>query len=388
VQFDLAGRTAGTAYGGLGLVHQLVREFLQSRILHMYVTSGIILLTSWLLFGSHYRVASFNVLFHLLEGLCLVVMVRGLELSKKEYLNALTAFWLSGVVQGVLAIEQFFTQEVFASKWLGLSYQTAKNLGTGVVQFGEERWLRAYGSLGGPNPLGMFLAVVLLLGFAIYFTRAPLRKWKLYVFTLGQLIISTGLVLSFSRGAWLGAALGGVLLLVHVWRSYVPELRRVFLMIAGLCVGVILIWVGALWPLFFTRLSSQGALESRSLTTRAAQYHQWYEVVQSQYPPLLGIGPGAYTYQLHKLYPKLAVWNLLPVHNSFLLVLAEYGIFGFGLLFTLFAVFSKQIKKNNWLFVPVIAALLVSGLFEHFWWTLYAGQMAWWAVWALGLAVL
>jgi O-antigen ligase len=84
----------------------------------------------------------------------------------------------------------------------------------------------------------------------------------------------------------------------------------------------------------------------------------------------------------------LAVWNLLPVHNSFLLVLAEYGIFGFGLLFALFAVFSKQIKKNNWLFVPVIAALLVSGLFEHFWWTLYAGQMAWWAVWALGLAVL
>lgn len=374
-------------FGNKAIWKQLfTKEIFNARRAVLFWYAGALLLMAGLLARSVYPAASFNTLFHLLEGMCLVVVLVGLSLSQKEYRVALTAFWLGGVLQGLLGVYQFLSQEVFASKWLGIAYQTAKNVGVSVVEFGDQRWLRAYGSLGGPNPLGMYLAVCLLFGFVLFIKLQPLKRLHLYLLTIGQLVIVAGLVVSFSRGAWLGAALGITVLFWHVWRGSNVALRRPLRYLLGSCVALVLVCVGMLSPLFFARVSAHGRLEEQSISQRHAQYQQWYGVVLSQNPPLVGVGPGAYTFVLSHMYPKLPVWDYLPIHHSFLLVLAEYGMLGFALLCALHASALRQIKKNNWLFVPVIVVLVVTGLFEHFWWSLYVGQLIWWAVWGLGLA--
>ena len=89
--------------------------------------------------------------------MCLALIISQVEQTKK----LITALWLSGLAQGLLAIWQFLSQGVLASKWLGLAAHLASDQGSFVVEFGGERWLRAYGSFGSPNSLGIYLAVIL-----------------------------------------------------------------------------------------------------------------------------------------------------------------------------------------------------------------------------------
>jgi len=137
---------------------------------------------------------SYNYVFYLLGGLCLFVILsntvviarskiphfvsgqapqsfclgiatplKGLAMTSIAFRMAI-ALWLGGVVQGLLALWQFLAQFVYGNKWLGMATQNPRDLGVAVIEFGDERWLRAYGSFGWPNSLGIYLAVLLVLG--------------------------------------------------------------------------------------------------------------------------------------------------------------------------------------------------------------------------------
>jgi hypothetical protein len=97
------------------------------------------------------------------------------------------------------------------------------------------------------------------------------------------------------------------------------------------------------------------------------------------------VGPGAYTFYLFKLNPTLKVWDLQPVHNIYFLELAEMGTLFLGLSIFIFSYFMWYIWKKNPLFLSIAVILLVAGLFDHWLWSLYGGQMLWWVVWGIGL---
>jgi hypothetical protein len=48
--------------------------------------------------------------------------------------------------------------------------------------------------------------------------------------------------------------------------------------------------------------------------------------------------------------------------------------------------FAFRAWKINPIYLSVIAALLVAGLFDHFLWSLYAGQILFWVVLGMGLS--
>ena len=50
---------------------------------------------------------------------------------------------------------------------------------------------------------------------------------------------------------------------------------------------------------------------------------------------LIGVGIGNYTFALRAKYPEIKVWELQPVHNTYLLILAELGVVGFLFLLLL-----------------------------------------------------
>lgn len=90
---------------------------------------------------------------------------------------------------------------------------------------------RAFATYGNPNMLGGFLvfAVTVALGLAL---SEHGRAWRLVYWT-GFALCGLALIATFTRGAWIGAALSLVLLSIIAWRQR-TKLRRLDLIPAGI----------------------------------------------------------------------------------------------------------------------------------------------------------
>ena len=165
---------------------------------------------------------------------------------------------------------------------------------------------------------------------------------------------------------------------------------------------------------FLTRITGEGRLEVKSNQERLAGYDEGWLVVKQNW--LKGVGVGNYTLYLYqntsRLHPESwvdtggfkvseemleklrekKVWDYQPIHNLWLLVLTELGVFGLlffvGIVFSIFnfqfSIFKKT-EQNNWAlisFITLIAVIILS-FFDHYFWSFYFGIMMWWLV--LGL---
>ena len=77
--------------------------------------------------------------------------------------------------------------------------------------------------------------------------------------------------------------------------------------------------------------------------------------------PVFGVGLGAFITKLPEFADKAESWWLQPVHNIYLLITSELGIF--GLLAFVYLIY-KNTNKHNLL--PVVAILL-TGMWDHYW---------------------
>lgn len=341
--------------------------------------AAFLLMLATVLFTSRSPAITFNYIFHILEGMALMVVLAG---SGLVFARAATALWLGAVVQGALAMHQFLTQNVFASKWLGMAEHSAMQLGASVVEFGDQRWLRAYGAFGWPNSLGIYLAVLFVLGLVLYFHEKNL--WRKVLFSAGQLFIVAGLFFSFSRGAWIAVlagiiVLGAVLLHKHRIHLY-PLLKQI-----SIALVFVVLLLAVFYPIALARFNSGNRLETRSISERVGQYGDAMAFIGAS-NPLFGIGPGAYTLALWEKYPKLQAWQYQPVHNIYLLMLAEWGLAGAVLLIFLFGyLWEKIIAKSLWL-APVAATVVMAGVFDHWLVSMYTGIIFLWVIIGLGFA--
>ena len=74
-----------------------------------------------------------------------------------------------------------------------------------------------------------------------------------------------------------------------------------------------------------------------------------------------------------------------PVHNIYLLIYAETGLFGLiaflGFLFAMLFEFTRRTgfrEPYHVSFILVFGSLLVFGLFDHFLWTIQTGSLLFW----------
>jgi len=217
------------------------------------------------------------------------------------------------------------------------------------------RFMRAYGVFGQPNPFGGYLGLTLpvALSLAIWAGQAMVqrgaRRWAAVVWALfymaSTLVIVAGLLASWSRGAWLGAAAG--VLVVLVLRS------RTAAVLSGLAALALLVAVllGAFSPEAIPQpiaarvqdipayfgltdvLNEPLTDENFSVVERVAHWvaaqRMWEQA------PWLGVGPGNYAVA----YPavRLPKWEdaLGHAHNVYLNVLGETGLVGLAAYVTL-----------------------------------------------------
>jgi hypothetical protein len=310
---------------------------------------------------------------------------------------AVAALAAGALLESLLGAWQFLAQASFASKWLGMNGYDAWQAGVSVLKNDSGRWLRAYGTFPHPNILGAYLGAAFLAGIGhIVFRKQkskaviPALEPESPSLSLGSRITSgmtiawivtvlLGLLLSFSRSAWLGVLVGSCALAYAVFVRNDTETKRRFLKLAGIVVLAAAILAAVLHEVIFPRFDGTVIDREASVTDRAALTRQAVGIIRKH--PLLGVGAGNYTLAVMHGYPDMPVWDAQPVHNVLLLTWAELGIFGVLafvgflsiVLFNGWKSLRQESQKENAIFFIAFLSVVPSLLLDHFLWDSHFG---------------
>jgi O-antigen ligase len=270
--------------------------------------------------------------------------------------------------------------------------------------------VRAYGTIGQPNSFAGYMnqAWPLATGVAFFalvalLAGAPRRRYLALLLGAGAAaaLTSAALLVSFSRGGWLGA-LGGLAALALAVGLLLPQqlrllARRALLTATAAGLGLVLLGGGGLLPdalaqraaslvgslRLFDAHNAQITPANFAVVERMAHLQAaWHMIEQS---PLLGIGPGNYSLA-YETPPRAgaAPISVRPwyesrghAHNYYLHIAAEAGLVGLGAYLILIGTLALQALRavrhaRGWFWrgvaaggAGVVAAVTVHNLFEN-----------------------
>jgi O-antigen ligase len=259
--------------------------------------------------------------------------------DRRALIVVLGGLFTAAALQALIGLYQFFGGSGAPSLWIL-----------------DNRFFRAFGTYGQPNPFGAMMELSLALASGLLINAAALALQALWpgrspstlparrnALLLGGLcallwaLFGAGLIASWSRGAWFGFGAGAVVILFMA-----PRRRWVgALLIGGGAAAVFgLAAVGLLPASLIARLSDfsqdlTGIADVRGAVITDDRYavlerlaHWQAAVAMTDDHPLLGVGFGNY----EAAYPRYALMNwpfpLGHAHNYYLNTLAETGIVG------------------------------------------------------------
>jgi len=282
-------------------------------------------------------------------------------------IDRLTKIFLIGLaIQAVIGILQ-----VVLKQPLGLPGEMALSIDrprAAVLWMDGSAWLRAYGLTFHPNVLGGFLMVGLILGLPRVNTWLGRITWWL---------MAAGMVVSFSRSAWLAGAL--VLVPLAVWLYWQkPDLRRPLRITLGVILAIGLVSGGALLAPVLSRLDVFSSLsEYTSISGRGELMELALQTIRQH--PLTGIGAGNFPVLALNANTHDAAHS---VHHVALLLASEIGVLGallwYGLWLTPVLTLGKTLRGIDYKKVVLGAAWLALGfisLWDSYPWSLEAGRL-------------
>lgn len=275
---------------------------------------------------------------------------------RREHLRDI--FIASACLQAVIALLQVAVQEVSPSTVLGVAWHVPWDGPASVVEWTGGRLLRAYGTLPHPNVLGGFLAV----GWIFALTAIRQGRGR-YAYSIAAALCAMGLVVTFSRSAWIAAAVGAMVVLV----SAVSSPRLLLAMTTRFAVAVIpaVVVILLFLPFATTRLAASGRLESRSIQERVSTLADGRALAFQH--PVLGVGAG---------FSTTALWQSgalpEPPHAVPLVVFLELGVVGFVLLVWVI-IGTARIVSGSPRGLAMLAALAALMLLDHYLWTGVSG---------------
>lgn len=235
----------------------------------------------------------------------------------------------------------YLTISVFFQALIGLiQYATGMELdvfSTGhafddhkLIAYGEEaEVLRIFGTVGRPNSFASYMASITILNLSLLLIGG-FRKWyRIAAIALGSLCV----LLTFSRGVWIATVIVLVILLIVLIRERRVALRKIMLF-GFIGAAVVICFLPAIHErIFGDDMNSAG---SRIPLIRLA-----FNMIEAH--PILGVGANTFENTM-KEYASgdLAHVYLYQVHNQYLLVLAETGIFGISAFLWLLARLCRQ----------------------------------------------
>ncbi len=355
----------------------------------LYLIGGLDLIVFISIFFAEDKILALYKYSIFLLGIGLFWLIAGASYNKAKLLWS----FLAGIIlQTCLGIWQFLMQSSFANKWLGLAMHDSSDLGVSVIEvIGSdgvwERWLRAYGGFDHPNILGGVMAIGLLVLLNLYLKNSNLitgqsgfQKIKQYLLLTAYILMFMALIFSFSRAAWLGFIVGIIILsfILVIQKKYYQQ--KELLIIILISVALTSLIYSQYSNLFQTRLSINSRLENISYAERVSSINDSKIIIKDNF--LFGTGIGNYALELdNNTINSHPSWYYQPVHNAFLLVWSELGIFGllFFALLLVYLLFNSY-KNKKYFNIVIILSLITIMMFDHWWWSLHFGVLFWWFV--------
>jgi hypothetical protein len=308
----------------------------------------------------------------LLMGLALFWLIVRAEYNKEKAILSLVG---AGLLQSILAIWQFMAQSSFSNKWLGMALHDPAELGVSVIEAisangYDGRWLRAYGSLDHPNMLGGFLAFAIFMIIVLQFKNSLTNKSHIFL-AISFPVIGLALVLSFSRASWIGLIIGLSLMAIIAIKRRALIIQKIIAQ-SIFIIALVFFAMYLIYPNLFTaRINTNTRLEKISKQERISAIES-AQRISSNYGQL---GIGNYTQGLIRIQNYKNFYELQPVHNTFLLIRSELGIFGI-LIFIVILLYFLQIvikSKERIYIIGILMLILSIFMFDHWLWSLHFG---------------
>ncbi|HAU66288.1 TPA: hypothetical protein DCW61_03005 [Candidatus Uhrbacteria bacterium] len=310
--------------------------------------------------------------FHMIHVVSAALLYFLITDERTNIKQILSLFLLGLMVPLILGWFQVIHGSSPGSTALGIAAKDVLTPGVAVVETAAGRLMRAYGTFPHPNIFGGYLAFAVI---ALAYLSRLLTKHEWAMALIGAVFLGAALVTTFSRSAWLGLFIGCLVLTgLMFWQKKIPPRRAIPILIVGLAsvLSTLIIFHSQV----FSRMYPTGRVEVISIEEHTSQYQTVDDVFLSA--PFFGVGPNAYTFFLSQRDPGHPVWSYQPVHNTFLLILAELGVVGilfFGyFIFSVNSIAHASVRKSNGIFAIVIGVtFFVIALFDHYLWSLWPG---------------
>ncbi len=271
---------------------------------------------------------------------------------------------LSAAIVGVYACLQYSGNEIFERM--------------PVIKGG-----RVWASLGNPLYLGALCMMAWLVGFAEWIHEQSPNRWWVAV---AMLPIGSGLILSLSRSAWLGAGIGMGLIALRSFNREGAAFKKKRVVVGLVVIVLSLVIAGVFLPDFKQRA---GILVSRGDLSTLARIEGWkvgFNIWRNH--PVLGTGPDTFALAFRPWrtldYVKAAGFGVAQgdAHNDFVQIAATEGLVGVLALLWGYVVFLRkgwQTKDIAYLGLAAgIPALMVQNQFNFS----SVSTCAWAAAWA------
>lgn len=295
-----------------------------------------------------------------LEFLFLGVFISRLDL-KKLWPKVLIFFTVGILFESSLAITQFLQQSSIGGLFYFFGERSFTGLTPGIANASLDGTLilRPYGTFSHPNVLAGYLIIVMMMIFN------QIQKTKKIVLLITIFVGTVALFLTMSRIAIALWVIG-----LSVW--FLVRLREILLKNRLLLfVPVLFIWIFFWSPITnrFLQVNFSSEEFVRRIELASASINMTYD------SPIIGVGIHNFLINL-PMYQKTEsiILYLQPVHNIYLLIASETGLF--GLLFFVWFIaktYQRIMKQNSKLIL--LSTVLVLGLFDHYFLTLQQGQL-------------
>ncbi len=292
-------------------------------------------------------------------------------------------------INASVGLAQFFAQDfIFSTKWLGVAWQDAYQSGVSVVQSETGRWLRAYGLQPHPNILSGILVQAIVAGFYL-FSLCSGKLCRIFFSVLNMVLVG-GFLVSFSRAGFLAFLF--LVFLMGFYYYFVLDydktkaiLKKYFLYFVSVF-SVLAGFLFYLYDIFKIRLAGYGRLEYMSVSDRVSLYDVFWNLFSNNF---LGVGFGGFSDFYMRSFPKLPEYMYQPVHNTYLLILTELGVFGFFVFIVLIFYLLYNLKKIrdkkgvSDVLVFMLVPVFIISFFDHYYWSIPSSFLLVWIVLSL-----
>lgn len=279
----------------------------------------------------------FRLVLYFLLFLYIIFNIKDIEFIKNILIISFFLISLLGIIQ-------FIKQGALFNNYLFFGEQpyTASTLGITLENIGGYTKVPAYGLFRHPNIFGGLLSIVLIWTFVK--TIRSRKYWILFI----PMFLS--LILTFSIFSYISFVLG---LLI-----YITKLPKNFI-----CIILAFVFVFSIAFPFFIQLDSFPSFYRRERLLEGS-----FLLLKDNF--LYGVGFNTFTVAIEDVLPYMGVVRFLqPVHNVFILLLVETGVF--SLIFFLCFLLKTFINIKNSLFIISFFQIIFLSCFDHYFLTIH-----------------